>query len=412
MRFQLLAGYFLMLLIDCEGFMLSRGVLSRTTLFGITKTTMSTSSRSQWSTPSKKKAKPHQLVTKWLKSEIVPTLVKPVVDIHAEGDNSGVDLEECTLHKMERVLRTAQKNICAIVEELDGSAGFEETDYTLPNSANSHLAIVGGTLQKMSHPRVDGGGGRRMLLHDGNVFDRSGVQTSVVYGELRDGMKLVPYASAGLNVILRPTNPTSPTLHCNYRYVETAEGSWWFSGATDMSTGCLDDWETEHYHGVHKAVCDAVDTAYYQQFRANGNAHFSKHRRKNRAHEEISFDQLNDRPAEALLGLVEGCLQAATEVYMPVIRNRGAISEQDWMQSAPGQYEPMVLTRSVNGPARKEGFLPPAALSLLTMSPTDLMPLPVNGAAARGWPRQEALKFDQGMKTSVHWSCGPGRSVW
>jgi len=320
------------------------------------------------STDSKKpKAKGHQLVSKWLKSDSAPELKTPVVDIHPEGkDKAKEDYSECNLHKMERILRDAQRDICAAIQELDGGAKFGEDDYTRPNSANSHLAVVDGTLQTLQNPRVDGGGGRTMVLADGKVFEKAGIAMSVIYGEMpaeslnltpdrkkhgdhnhrkagyKKGEK-VPFASVGLSAVIHPMNPFCPTIHFNYRYFETDNGHWWFGGGTDITPAYVDEEDMKHFHGVYKAECDKVDPDYYKRFKAWADDYFYiAHRGETRGLGGIFFDDLNDRPAEELLQFVDGCLKAVPKAYVPIIekhRDDKFTEEQKiWQQIRRGRY--------------------------------------------------------------------------
>ena len=98
------------------------------------------------------------------------------------------------------------------------------------------------------------------VLQDGNVFEKAGVNVSVVYGQLppaavarmRANVKNVdvnssdniPFFATGLSLVLHPKNPKAPTVHLNYRYfeVENEDGSpklWWFGGGTDLTPSYL-----------------------------------------------------------------------------------------------------------------------------------------------------------------------------
>ncbi|CAJ1332909.1 unnamed protein product [Effrenium voratum] len=130
------------------------------------------------------------------------------------------------------VVAEAQENICKAIEDCDGGAKFCREPYT----------------------RASGGGGVARVLTDGNVFEKAGVNLSVVYGEMpqealqaatergvdRAGGKLkpgekVPFFACGLSSVMHPKNPFCPTMHFNYRYFETENGVWWFGGGTDIT---------------------------------------------------------------------------------------------------------------------------------------------------------------------------------
>jgi coproporphyrinogen III oxidase len=63
--------------------------------------------------------------------------------------------------KFEKVIRDAQDSICAAISEIDGKP-FHQDAWT----------------------REDGGGGITRVLVDGNVWEKAGVNVSVVYGSM------------------------------------------------------------------------------------------------------------------------------------------------------------------------------------------------------------------------------------
>lgn len=96
--------------------------------------------------------------------------------------------------------------------------------------------------------RNEGGGGITCVLQDGDVFEKAGVNISVVSGTLpaaavqqmrSRGKKLgsgpLPFFAAGISAVIHPRNPMVPTIHFNYRYfevddLETGQKQWWFGG--------------------------------------------------------------------------------------------------------------------------------------------------------------------------------------
>lgn len=95
--------------------------------------------------------------------------------------------------------------------------------------------------------RKEGGGGISCILQEGDVFEKAGVNISVVTGNLPPaaiqqmksrgknlGPGNLPFFAAGVSAVIHPRNPMIPTIHFNYRYfeVEKANGEkeWWFGG--------------------------------------------------------------------------------------------------------------------------------------------------------------------------------------
>ena len=117
--------------------------------------------------------------------------------------------------RFERIIRDAQNEICAAVEKVDGGS-FHEDAWT----------------------REDGGGGVSRVLQGGNVWEKAGVNVSVVYGSMpasayraaternieapADGSR-VPFFAAGISSVMHPHNPHAPTMHFNYRCAAAAQ---------------------------------------------------------------------------------------------------------------------------------------------------------------------------------------------
>lgn len=97
--------------------------------------------------------------------------------------------------------------------------------------------------------REEGGGGITCVLQDGEVFEKAGVNISVVHGELpapaiaqmrtrghqfATGNTPLKFFAAGISSVIHPKNPHVPTVHFNYRYFELidADGKvhWWYGG--------------------------------------------------------------------------------------------------------------------------------------------------------------------------------------
>src|SRR5688500_11033496 len=97
-----------------------------------------------------------------------------------------------------------QNRICNALEQSDDKAKFIEDEWQRP----------------------EGGGGKTRVIANGNVFEKGGVNTSVVFGEVTDAMRTQlkidghSWFACGLSLVLHPVNPFVPTIHCNYRMFE------------------------------------------------------------------------------------------------------------------------------------------------------------------------------------------------
>lgn len=132
--------------------------------------------------------------------------------------------------------------------------------------------------------REEGGGGITCVLSDGDVFEKAGVNISVVSGTLPPqaiaqmrsrGKKLsegpLPFFACGVSAVIHPRNPKIATVHFNYRYFEvedirTGEKQWWFGGGTDLTPYVYNEHDFVHFHQTLKDACDEHDLKYYPAY--------------------------------------------------------------------------------------------------------------------------------------------------
>ncbi len=99
-----------------------------------------------------------------------------------------------------------QDNICGALESIDGKAKFREDIW--------------------KREEGNGGGGKTRVIANGNVFEKGGVNTSVVFGDVSEAMRRQldidghKWFACGLSLVLHQLNPYVPTVHANWRYFE------------------------------------------------------------------------------------------------------------------------------------------------------------------------------------------------
>lgn len=170
--------------------------------------------------------------------------------------------------------------------------------------------------------RPEGGGGRSRVLQDGNVFEKAGVNVSIVHGVLTPaavnmmksrGKTLhgtnIPFYACGISLVIHPKNPFAPTAHANYRYFEVQDtdpetgkprSQWWYGGGSDLTPAYLFEEDAVAFHSTVKKACDKHDASYYPRFKRWCDEYFDNtHRGERRGVGGIFFDDF----AEGVLPL-------------------------------------------------------------------------------------------------------------
>lgn len=185
--------------------------------------------------------------------------------------------------------------------------------------------------------RKEGGGGITCVLQDGDIFEKAGVNISVVSGKLpaaaaqqmrSRGKKLgegaLPFFAAGVSAVIHPRNPMVPTIHFNYRYFEvddvsTGEKQWWFGGGTDLTPYYFNEHDTKHFHETLKAACDEHDVTYYAKFKKWCDDYFRiPHRGECRGVGGIFFDDIDSPSQEKAFKFISSCAEAVIPSYLPL----------------------------------------------------------------------------------------------
>jgi coproporphyrinogen III oxidase len=235
-----------------------------------------------------------------------------------------------------------QDRICTALEKEDGKAKFIEDTWE----------------------RAEGGGGKTRVISGGDVFEKGGVNTSVVYGEVTDAMRRqlnlekrgektpLKWFACGLSLVLHPGNPMVPTVHCNYRMFELydeKEGmiDRWFGGGTDLTPYYLFNEDAVHFHSTYKNVCDSFDPSFYTVFKKECDEYFVNHHRnkERRGIGGIFYD--HQRPGENKTldfwtGFGKACGNAFLISYMPIVQKRKGLpfseKHKHWQEIRRGRY--------------------------------------------------------------------------
>lgn len=229
-----------------------------------------------------------------------------------------------------------QNKICATLEEEDGGAMFHEDVWE----------------------RTEGGGGKTRVISGGNVFEKGGVNSSVVFGDVTPMMTAQlkiqghQWFACGLSLVLHPHNPFVPTVHCNYRMFELYdEGNnvvdRWFGGGTDLTPYYLFEEDACHFHGTYKRVCDTFDESYFPSFKKHCDEYFVNwHRNKERRGiGGIFYDYCRpeaDHDVNHWMNFGMACGHAFMDAYLPIVQKRKhlpfAANHKYWQEIRRGRY--------------------------------------------------------------------------
>lgn len=229
-----------------------------------------------------------------------------------------------------------QDNICAALEAVDGKATFFEDKWE----------------------RAEGGGGKTRVIANGNVFEKGGVNTSVVYGEVTDAMRTqlkingAKWFACGLSLVIHPVNPFVPTVHCNYRLFELYNEKEevidrWFGGGTDLTPYYLFEEDARYFHQTYKDACDAFDSSFYPKFKEECDNYFVNwHRNKERRGIGgifYDYQRPNEKQdANFWMKFGQRCGNAFMDAYIPIVERRMNTPYTDenkhWQEIRRGRY--------------------------------------------------------------------------
>ena len=240
-----------------------------------------------------------------------------------------------------------QNRICAALENCDNKAKFFEDAWERP----------------------EGGGGKTRVIVNGNIFEKGGVNTSIVFGPVTDAMrnqlKLSPplkgeagrghgdnWFACGLSLVIHPLNPFVPTVHCNYRMFELYDEKGevidrWFGGGTDLTPYYLFKEDAKHFHQTYKNVCDQFGPSFYSKFKKECDHYFVNWHRneERRGIGGIFYDY--QRPDENMdanfwMNFGKACGDAFIDAYIPIVEKRKNIAytetNRHWQEIRRGRY--------------------------------------------------------------------------
>jgi coproporphyrinogen III oxidase len=229
-----------------------------------------------------------------------------------------------------------QDRICEALEGIDGKAVFESDEWE----------------------RDGGGGGRTRVLADGNVLEKGGVNTSVVWGKVSDAMRAQlklegnKWFACGLSLVIHPLNPYVPTTHANWRYFELYDDDGyvadrWFGGGSDLTPYYLFEEDARHFHETFKKAMTPFGAEYYPKYKQWCDEYFVNKHRSNemRGIGGVFYDHLrpgDEGEAEHLMSFQRANGDAFLSSYLPIVERRKdnpfGEREVEWQEIRRGRY--------------------------------------------------------------------------
>ncbi len=219
-----------------------------------------------------------------------------------------------------------QNTICHTLETVDGAARFREDIWH----------------------REEGGGGRTRVMEEGSVFEKAGVNTSAVWGQLPERMaqrmnvEVDEFFATGISLVIHPHNPMVPTVHMNLRYFDMKNGESWFGGGADLTPYYVFNDDVRHFHRTFKKACDAHNESYYRRFKKWCDEYFFiTHRDEARGIGGIFFDNLKGSN-DLLFSFVSDVGEAFLPSYIPLVERRKNMQyteeHRKWQLIRRGRY--------------------------------------------------------------------------
>jgi coproporphyrinogen III oxidase len=251
------------------------------------------------------------------------------------------------LNAVKTYLLGLQDRICAVLETEDGTARFQEDQWTRP----------------------EGGGGRTRILTEGAVFEKAGVAFSHVHGTKlppsatahRPELAGRPWEALGVSLVIHPRNPHVPTAHMNVRCFHAAPAPfetqnskletrnppaspvWWFGGGFDLTPYYGYEADAAHWHRTARDAVAPFGEALSPRLKKNCDDYFFlKHRNEPRGLGGLFYDDFSELGFEQSFAMTRAVGDAFIPAYRPIVARRKPTpttdAERQWQLYRRGRY--------------------------------------------------------------------------
>jgi coproporphyrinogen III oxidase len=184
-----------------------------------------------------------------------------------------------------------------------------------------------GSFVRTPWTRGESGGGGVTAVMKGRVFEKVGVNISVVEGEFSEAFRMeIPGAAengtfwaSGISLVAHMHSPLVPAAHLNTRHIVTSKG--WFGGGGDLTPTYPEDADTATFHAAFREACEANPVADYDRYKKWCDEYFFlKHRNEPRGVGGIFFDYLDSGDWDADFRFVQDVGRAFKNAYTAIVR--------------------------------------------------------------------------------------------
>ena len=213
-------------------------------------------------------------------------------------------------------------------------------------NADSTIKVTKDTWKRRDFKGEDGGGGLTQVFR-GDRIESAGVNTSLVFGQIdpRFAEKLKGKSSliwaSGISVIIHPMSPRIPTVHANFRMIQSGEEIW-FGGGADLTPYYPHVEDFRYFHQVWQKACIPWQT--YSWMKKNCDEYFVNHHRKGemRGIGGIFFDHYRTSELREDFDMVSHLADHFIPSYFPIAQKRKGESwskiEEEFQLYRRGRY--------------------------------------------------------------------------